>query len=59
MLKRKIYSKIENYPPKNHDIHKAFVLSNERRVSVESSITYLPIYFVMFFAPDDEVTGEW
>lgn len=44
---------------KNYDIHQAYVLSNERRVFVESSITYLPIYYVMFFAPNDEVVGAW
>lgn len=44
---------------KNYDIHQAYVLSNERRVFVESSITHLPIYYVMFFAPNDEVVGAW
>ena len=36
----------------NEDYHikKAFVLSNERKVSSKGKITYLPIYFVMFFS---------
>ena len=35
----------------NEDYHikKAFVLSNERRVSQKGKITYLPIYYIMFF----------
>ncbi len=35
----------------NEDYHirKAFVLSNEREISHKGKITYLPIYFVMFF----------
>ena len=35
----------------NEDYHiqKAFVLSNEREVSTNGKITYLPIYYVMFF----------
>ena len=36
----------------NEDYHikKAFVLSNERKVSSKGKITYLPIYYVMFFS---------
>lgn len=35
----------------NEDYHiqKAFVLSNEREIQCKGKITYLPIYFVMFF----------
>ena len=35
----------------NEDYHvkKAFVLSNERSVTQNGKITYLPIYYVMFF----------
>jgi len=35
----------------NEDYHiqKAYVLSNEREVSTNGKITYLPIYYVMFF----------
>lgn len=35
----------------NEDYHiqKAFVLSNEREIKYKGKITYLPIYFVMFF----------
>lgn len=32
-----------------YHIQKAFVLSNERLISHRGKITYLPIYFIMFF----------
>ena len=42
----------------NEDYHikKAFVLSNERTVKHKGKITYLPIYYIMFFrnTPDAE-----
>ncbi|MCD8254311.1 MAG: DUF4143 domain-containing protein [Oscillospiraceae bacterium] len=42
----------------NDDFHvqKAFVLSNEREIKHKGKITYLPIYFIMFFQnePFDE-----
>ena len=35
----------------NEDYHikKAFVVSNEREISSKGKITYIPIYYVMFF----------
>lgn len=38
----------------NEDYHiqKAFVVSNEREVMMKGKITYLPIYYIMFFSPD-------
>lgn len=38
-----------------YNVKKAYVLSNERNVYTENGITYLPIYYVMFFkqSPDD------
>lgn len=38
----------------NEDYHiqKAFVVSNEREVITKGKITYLPIYYIMFFSPD-------
>ena len=42
----------------NEDYHikKAFVVSNERKVTTQGKVTYLPIYDIMFFqnAPEDE-----
>lgn len=36
---------------KNEDYHikKAFVVSNERTVTIKGKITYIPIYYIMFF----------
>lgn len=36
---------------KNEDYHikKAFVVSNERKVTTKGKITYIPIYYIMFF----------
>ena len=35
----------------NEDYHikKAFVVSNERKVQTKGKITYIPIYYIMFF----------
>jgi len=33
----------------DYGIQKAYVLSNEREVSVKGKVTYLPIYYIMFF----------
>lgn len=39
----------------NEDYHiqKAFVVSNEREISTRGRTTYIPIYYIMFFSPDD------
>lgn len=34
---------------KDYSIKKAFVLSNERTVSTDSKVIYIPIYYIMFF----------
>ena len=38
----------------NEDYHiqKAFVVSNEREIMTKGKVTYLPIYYIMFFSPD-------
>ena len=45
-----IHSALNNFV-KNEDYHikKAFVVSNERTIKADGKITYLPIYYVMFF----------
>ena len=45
-----VHSALNNFV-KNEDYHikKAFVVSNERTVKTVEKITYLPIYYVMFF----------
>ena len=37
---------------KQYNIKKGFVLSNAREVKQEGCITYLPIYYIMFFSKD-------
>lgn len=48
---------------RNEDYHiqKAFVLSNERMVSTKGKITYIPIYYVMFFknVPNDSTVLQF
>lgn len=56
----KIHSALDHFlEVKNYNIREAYVLSNERLVFSESGITYMPIYYIMFFSSNDEVVGEW
>lgn len=41
----------------NYQIKQAYVLSNEREVSVKDGIIYIPIYYIMFFRPGKEVAS--
>lgn len=34
---------------KDYNVRHAYVLSNEREVSTEAGVTYLPVYYIMFF----------
>lgn len=45
-----VHSALSNFV-KNEDYHikKAFVVSNERKIKTVGKITYLPVYYVMFF----------
>lgn len=45
---------------RNDDYHikKAFVVSNERAVTTKGKITYIPIYYIMFFKNDMGVHGS-
>lgn len=36
----------------DYNVKKGFVLSNERKVTTKDKITYLPIYYIMFFKQD-------
>ena len=44
----------------NEDYHiqKAFVVSNEREIFTKGKVTYLPIYFIMFFSPNSGMNLE-
>ncbi len=37
----------------DYNVKKAFVLSNNREVYTKNGITYLPIYYIMFFKPSE------
>lgn len=41
----------------NYQIKRAYVLSNEREVFIKDGITYVPIYYIMFFRPGKEATS--
>lgn len=43
----------------DYNIHQAFVLSNEREVSTKNGITYMPIYYVMFFEPSESDSADF
>ncbi len=43
----------------NYDVKRAYVLSNEQNVYQQNSITYIPVYYIMFFEPGSELVGEW
>lgn len=42
-----------------YNINKAYVLSNEQKVYIENGITYIPIYYVMFFQNTSHVVEEF
>ncbi|MDE7377740.1 MAG: AAA family ATPase [Paraprevotella sp.] len=42
-----------------YNIKKAYVLSNEQRVYTEKGITYIPIYYVMFFQNISNVVAQF
>jgi len=45
-----VHSALSNFiTNEDYHIQKAFVLSNNRDITVNGKITYLPIYFIMFF----------
>lgn len=43
----------------DYNIKKAYVLSNEREVFVDNGITYVPIYYIMFFQNSSTVVEEF
>lgn len=48
------FLKIETY-----NIQQAFVLSNEQTVYQKNGVTYIPVYYIMFFEPNNAVVGEF
>ncbi len=48
-----IHSALNNFVSnKDYHIRKAYVLSNNREITSKGKITYLPVYFIMFFQND-------
>ncbi len=43
----------------DYDVKRAYVLSNEHNVFKEGGITYIPIYYVMFFENVSHAVGQW
>ncbi len=43
----------------DYNINNAYVLSNERKVYTSNRITYIPIYYVMFFHNDSRVVEQF
>lgn len=43
----------------DYDVKRAYVLSNEQNVFKENGITYIPIYYVMFFENISHAVGQW
>ncbi len=55
----KIHSALDRFiSVKEYNIKQAFVLSNEQSVFTENGITYLPIYYVMFFKNESNVVSQ-
>lgn len=50
-----VHSALNNFV-QNEDYHikKAFVVSNERNIIQKGKITYIPIYYIMFFSTDSD-----
>ena len=48
-----VHSALNNFmdTPEYH-IQKAVVLNNERKISVKNGVTYLPVYYCMFYQRD-------
>ena len=44
---------------KEYNIRKAYVLSNEQKVYTKNSVTYLPIYYVMFLQNNTDATEQF
>ena len=44
---------------KEYNIRKAYVLSNEQKVYTKNSVTYLPIYYVMFLQNNTDTTEQF
>lgn len=50
-----IHSALNTFVPnEDYNVKKAFVVSNERNVTQNGKITYIPIYYIMFFNAESD-----
>ena len=55
-----VHSALDKFISNNdYNIKKAYILSNEREVFVDNGITYVPIYYIMFFQNISNVVEEF
>ena len=55
-----VHSALDKFLSNNeYNIKKAYVLSNEQKVYTENNITYIPIYYIMFFHNISHVVEEF
>ena len=55
-----VHSALDKFISNNdYNIKKAYVLSNEREVFIDNGITYVPIYYIMFFQNISNVVEEF
>ena len=48
-----VHSALNNFmSTPDYQIQKAVVLNNEREISVKNGVTYLPVYYCMFYQRD-------
>lgn len=54
-----VHSALNNFVSnENYPIKKAFVVSNERQIKTKGKITYIPIYYIMFFQANSSNTEQ-
>lgn len=60
MLTITVHSALDKFISNDdYNIKKAYVLSNEREVFIDNGITYVPIYYIMFFQNISNVVEEF
>ena len=56
----KVHSALDKFLSNDeYNVRRAYVLSNEQKVSTENGITYIPVYYVMFFQNVSHVVEQF
>lgn len=56
----KVHSALDKFLSNDeYNVRRAYVLSNEQKVSTENGITYIPVYYVMFFQNASHVVEQF